>query len=207
MNIFINHLFQNPGYFFIVVFSVMFSVCVHEFCHAFTALKCGDSTAADSGHLTLNPLKQMGVFSLVMLLLLGFCWGAVPVNRANLTRGKSIIISLAGPLANLGLFVIGVVLAVLTAIPGCEDIFKVMLIFAQINMLLFCINLLPVNGFDGGNIVAELLPMHKLYSNELGKGVVIGMMLLFFCSLDYIFSFTQFCTVEAISRLWSVFHG
>ena len=75
MNFFVTNLFREPALFFMVVLSVGSSVCIHEFCHAYAALKMGDPTAAQMGHLTLNPLKQMGWFSVVMLLLLGFCWG------------------------------------------------------------------------------------------------------------------------------------
>ena len=85
---FISRLFSDPTMFFTIIIAVGLSVCIHEFCHAYTALKCGDPTAARMGHLTLNPLKQMGVISIIMLLLLGICWGSVPVNPGNLDRKK-----------------------------------------------------------------------------------------------------------------------
>ena len=97
MNFFISNLFTNPFLFFTVVLTVGFSVCVHEYSHARVALALGDPTAAITGHLTLNPLKQMGLLSIVMLLVLGICWGAVPVNPRLVTPRKRALIALAGP--------------------------------------------------------------------------------------------------------------
>ena len=80
MNLFVSQAFKDPKHFLIVTLVVVFSICLHEFFHAWTALQFGDTTAADRGHLTLNPLKQMGPVSIVMFLILGFAWGAVPVD-------------------------------------------------------------------------------------------------------------------------------
>ena len=72
----------------------------------------GDSTAADQGHLTLNPLKQMGMFSLIMLLVAGITWGQVPVNPNMMRRRYShALVAAAGPLTNIALFFIFCVLA------------------------------------------------------------------------------------------------
>ena len=48
MNFFFTSLFSHPTFFFIVVLSVGLSVCIHEFCHAYAALKMGDPTAAQA---------------------------------------------------------------------------------------------------------------------------------------------------------------
>ena len=108
--LFILQLKENPTYFCLMTMIVIFSICFHEYCHARTALWMGDSTAADSGHLTLNPMKQMGMISVIMLLILGFAWGAVPVNPQKLRskyRWGEFATSMAGPCGNLILFVIG----------------------------------------------------------------------------------------------------
>ena len=52
MNLFIDELFTNPESFCVKVLMVVFSICCHEFSHAWVALKQGDPTAADAGHLT-----------------------------------------------------------------------------------------------------------------------------------------------------------
>ena len=198
---FIKNLFSDPVLFFAVLISVGLSVCIHEFFHAYIALKCGDSTAADAGHLTLNPLKQMGIISIVMLLLLGICWGAVPVDPKRLDRKKRIFTALAGPLTNLMLFVIGVLLGVLAIKFNVESMVMFTVIFAQVNMVLFCINIAPVPGFDGGTVLMELIGGEKLYSSELGKGFMIGAFLLLFYLMDYIFAWASWATAHLLNFL------
>ena len=72
MDIFLFSAFKDTRMFLMITLVVVFSICLHEFFHAWTALKFGDTTAADRGHLTLNPLRQMGPMSIIMFLLLGF---------------------------------------------------------------------------------------------------------------------------------------
>ena len=86
MELFVEMAKSNPFFYFSWVFIVVFSICVHEYAHAATALQLGDDTAAQSGHLTLNPMVQMGGTSLAALLLVGVAWGAVPVNPPRRSR-------------------------------------------------------------------------------------------------------------------------
>ncbi len=107
MRLFIFYMSESPAYYFSWVFSVMFSICVHEYAHAAMALHHGDDTASQRGHLTLNPLVQMGIRSLILLFVIGIAWGSVPVNLAKLrTRRSAAAVAFAGPLANLFLCVI-----------------------------------------------------------------------------------------------------
>ena len=102
MHLFVNYLTENPQFFLSWVIAITFSICVHEWAHAFTALKCGDDTAERAGHLTLNPLVQMGPASIFYLLILGIAWGAVPVDVSQLRkRWHEPLVSFAGPLSNL----------------------------------------------------------------------------------------------------------
>ena len=201
---FFANIYKDPLLFFSVIIAVGFSVCVHEFFHAYTAQKCGDNTAADAGHLTLNPLKQMGIWSIIMLLLLGFCWGAVPVNPAVLNKRQRIAVSLAGPAANLMLFACGVIAFIAGGKLDWDVVLHFSFIFAQLNLVLFCINIAPLPGFDGGAVAAEFLPMHKLYSSEVGKGFMIGMVLLLFYSVDYIFSWSGKITYTVLDFCWGL---
>ena len=106
MRFFIQYAWERPDFFFPWMLLVIFSICLHEFMHAYTALKLGDDTAARTGHLTLNPFKQMGIFSLIMLAMIGICWGAVPVNRNNFQKKyASALVSAVGPFTNFALFV------------------------------------------------------------------------------------------------------
>jgi Zn-dependent protease len=77
---------------------------VHEFSHAWVAYRLGDSTAKDMGRLTLNPMKHLDVFGILLVLVAGFGWAKpVPVNPYNLRRGRRdlAVVAVAGPLSNL----------------------------------------------------------------------------------------------------------
>ena len=85
-DIFITSLFSDPEYFWCVTLAVIPSICLHEYFHAQVAFWCGDDTAAHYGHLTLNPLRQMGWISLVMFFILGIAWGMVQRDRRRWFR-------------------------------------------------------------------------------------------------------------------------
>jgi Zn-dependent protease len=56
------------------------------------------------------------------------------------------------------------------------------------NFVLFCVNIAPVPGLDGGNMVMELLGKSALESSELAKGFMLGAFLLLFYCIDYIYA-------------------
>ena len=96
---------------------LLFSVVAHEYAHAEAAYRQGDDTAYMLGRLTLNPLKHIDPIMTVLvpvalwLTNAGFIFGAakpVPVNPRKyrkFVRGD-VIVSLAGIVVNLGLFVV-----------------------------------------------------------------------------------------------------
>ena len=189
MNLFILEAFREPKLFLMKTLVVVFSICLHEFCHAWTALKFGDSTAADRGHLTLNPLKQMGPISILMFLILGFAWGAVPVDpyvlRAR-NRHAPALVALAGPAANFGLFLVGFFgFGFLYSRTGYnfEDVVLLFLLLGYFNAFLCLFNLLPVPGLDGWAALTEYVPRLKRLSSEFAKGVTIFLIFLLLVSL------------------------
>jgi Zn-dependent protease len=203
-------LFSNPVLFFAVIIAVGFSVCVHEFFHAYVALKCGDSTAADAGHLTLNPLKQMGVFSLVLLALFGLAWGQVPVNPSNL-KGKHAysIVSVSGPLTNLFLSQFFMLLCFTVAALHIDNRFAlVMLCYgAALNLMLFILNMMPIPGLDGWGILVDFYPQLLLKSSEAVKGTYFVVIALFFVFFGRIFSLCHgivLFELELLARLFRI---
>ena len=165
MHFFIQYLWENPKFFLSWMLFVVFSVCLHEFVHAYVALKEGDDTAARLGHLTLNPFKQMGIFSLIMLVFIGFCWGAVPVDPRNFKRKRSdLYVSLAGPLTNLGLFLVFGLIAGLAFkffpeyLEGDKGKFFVSMFFqgSLMNMVLFIFNMGQKAAYILINLVAGM---------------------------------------------------
>ena len=191
MNLFITRAFTEPKTFCMITLVVVFSICLHEFFHAWTAMKLGDTTAADRGHLTLNPLKQMGPISIIMFLVLGFAWGAVPVDNYVLrarNRHAPAIVALAGPATNFGLFLIGFFAfgflypriwnLMENEIAG-QTITEFFLILGCYNAFLCIFNLLPIPGLDGWAALTEYVPRMKSLSSEFAKGVTIFLIFLF----------------------------
>jgi len=162
MQLFISRIGDDPFYVLSWMLIVTFSICVHEFAHAWMALRKGDDTAARLGHLSLNPLIQMGWGSLIMLALFGLAWGAVPVDVRNLhRRSDAAWVSLAGPLANLLLAVaFSFVFVVAALLPGQEA--KLALDFfwlaTKANAVLMVFNLLPIPMFDGWGVLEGWFP-------------------------------------------------
>ncbi len=192
MSLFIQNLWAEPRYFFAVVLIVVLSVCAHEFMHAFVALKMGDPTAADRGHLTMNPFKQMGLSSLLMLCFIGLAWGQVPVNPANFrSRFGRGLTAAAGPLTNL---ILGGVFGFLAF--WCERAFsaeefasQMLITGAVLNVVLFLLNILPLPGFDGWNLVACFFPRLERVNSQFFLGSMFAFLLLILLFFQYFFTF------------------
>src|SRR5262245_1924657 len=101
-DLFIQYLSEEPRFYFAVIITVVFSICVHELSHGITAIAHGYRTPIETGHMTLNPLVHMGGSSLMMLFVAGMAWGAMPVDRRRL-RGQfaGSLVALAGPMSNV----------------------------------------------------------------------------------------------------------
>jgi Zn-dependent protease len=190
---------EDPLLLFVLV-GVAFSICCHEYMHARIALAEGDPTAADAGHLTLNPLRQMGWVSLVMLAVAGIAWGAVPVNPRNFRRPSSALrVALAGPLANLALWALfllaSALLCLLSPSPAAPDVlFRV----AVTNAVLFLFNLLPVPGLDGSTVLRHFFPA---FSDRLSPGVSLVLLILLFRFSSYLFDAAWALSLAAANLL------
>lgn len=155
--------------FYLITLVIAFTL--HEFSHAYFANKLGDPTAKLQGRLTLNPAVHFDFFGIVLLLLAGFGWARpVPVNRENFSNPRLMgaIVSVAGPLSNLLLGVLGTMIYVLLARFGVldsisnEKLLEAILIFFNLftilNFFLFLFNLIPLPPLDGYRLVEDLAP-------------------------------------------------
>jgi Zn-dependent protease len=95
---------ENPVALASWVFWVIASIVLHELGHGIAAIRSGDRTPIDTGHMTWNPLVHMGPISLLCFAILGFCWGAMPVDPSRF-RGRydEAKVAAAGPCMNFGL--------------------------------------------------------------------------------------------------------
>lgn len=202
--VFIEYLWKDPYFFFAAAFLVIFSICCHEFMHAYTALKVGDPTAADNGHLTLNPLKQMGWFSLLLFAFFGLAWGQVPVNPANLRRrGAALKVALAGPLTNLALAALLLFLCATLLKINFDNPQAVRMIFYgyTINVVLFILNMIPVPGFDGFAVAEHFFPGFMRLKSEAATIVTVVLIIILFSSISYLFAAAEFAGLTVLQLL------
>lgn len=150
---------------------------VHEFFHAWTALKFGDTTARDLGRVSLNPIDHMDLFGTLALILSGFRFGWAKPVPVDLTRTKNprvanFWITFAGPLSNLALAIIfGAIyrMYVSGVIPTPSDasLGEAIYLFLQYAVMINCglcfFNLLPLFPLDGSHIVKSLLPLNAAF--------------------------------------------
>jgi len=150
----------------------------HEYAHAEAAYRQGDDTAYMLGRLTLNPLKHIDPIMTVLLPVVlwlthaGFLFGAakpVPVNPRKyrqFVRGD-VIVSLAGIVVNLALFVaftvlfgaVGLVGQRAPSLAGSFAILQDMTYYGmRLNLVLAFFNLIPIPPLDGSHVFYHLLP-------------------------------------------------
>jgi Zn-dependent protease len=188
---FVENITENPAYYFSWVFAAGFSICCHEFAHAWTAVFYGDETPRE--HLTLNPLVQMGKQSLFMLCIIGIAWGMVPVNPAAVPENrKRAMISFAGPLMNLilcALFAAAAAVTMKTAFS--EPILQFFYIASYVNGALFVLNMLPVPTLDGYSVISAFSPRLEEIKRKYAPRIFLGFAVLIFMTPlgSYIFSF------------------
>jgi len=150
----------------------------HEYAHAEAAYRQGDDTAYMLGRLTLNPLKHIDPIMTVLLPVVlwishaGFLFGAakpVPVNPRKYRRfvRGDVIVSLAGIVVNLALFVVftGLFGAAGLAGRGVPSLAGSLAILQEmayqgmrLNLVLAFFNLIPIPPLDGSHVFYHLLP-------------------------------------------------
>jgi Zn-dependent protease len=150
-----------------VAITLMIAFTFHEFAHAFVAYKFGDMTAQKQGRLTLNPLKHLDPFGTILIFIAGFGWARpVPVNRFFFKKPRlaGVLVSVAGPLSNLVLALIGFTIqygiAQTEMGPNLSGLYEFFRVFNWLNLVLFVFNLLPFPPLDGYRIIEDLAPNH-----------------------------------------------
>ena len=146
--------------------AVLFCLTVHETCHGLAALALGDPTAKRQHRLSLNPLRHIDWFGLLMMLVAGFGWARpVPVNPNYFKKPRQgmALTALAGPASNLLLALLLLIPARLIYTYAHYSVFnQTALDFltstAALSIGLGLFNLIPIPPLDGSKVLAVLLP-------------------------------------------------
>jgi Zn-dependent protease len=173
---------ENLRWVFIYMITLIVSVALHEWGHAFMADKLGDDTPRRQGRVTLNPIAHADLWGTLVIPLFfcvvnaasgsgrigGFGWGRpVQWNPSRVKRKwkmwqASILVSIAGPVMNLVLGTVLVFVAVLLKakhlVADTSPIHQIVWFAAGMNYTLFFFNLVPCPPLDGGHVAEALTP-------------------------------------------------
>ena len=168
--------------------SLVFSLCFHEFAHGYMAYRLGDHTAARNGRLTLNPLVHLDLIGSLMILFVGFGWAKpVPVNPVNFSNPRldMMKVAFAGPASNLILaFIAGLMIrfANYSDLMNNGILYQTLYVFSFINIALAVFNMLPVAPLDGsqifGNMISKNNPELAWKLQMYGPKILIGLILI-----------------------------
>ncbi|MDR2075929.1 MAG: site-2 protease family protein [Desulfovibrio sp.] len=184
----------------LAIVPAFFGIICHEVAHAWVACKLGDPTAKLLGRITLNPLPHIDLMGFIVFVLtalspspLVFGWAKpVPIQKRyfRFPRQAMILVSLAGPLANIlvALLCAGLLRILINLIASGLASSSPVLAMAGIalalgiiiNCALAWFNLIPVPPLDGGHILSGLLPrpLARWYDRIGNFGLILVIVLL-----------------------------
>lgn len=168
---------------------------LHEYAHAFVAVRLGDLSPKRWGRLTLNPRPSIDPFgSLILpalalilvaargeLLLPVFAYAKpMPVDPMALKnpRRDHAWVVLAGLIANLALTIPA---GILIRIGVSGEVLLFAISWLLVNAFMFGLQLMPVPGLDGSKLLAPFLPprAREVYAN-LDQYLVLFILVIFF---------------------------
>lgn len=175
------------------------SLVLHEYAHAWMAVRRGDASPRFYGRLTLNPKPLIDPFGSVilpalLLILRAVGVGVVPFayakpmprNPAALANPErdTVIVALSGPLVNLAVAIVaGALLRAVSPEPGIHpgEFFVFLAAVLLVNVAFFVFYLMPIPGLDGAVILSQYLPprAREVYRN-LDQYLPLWMLLIFF---------------------------
>ena len=144
-------------------------VCItlHELSHGAVAYMLGDDTAKRAGRLTLNPIRHIDPWGLVMMVLFRFGWAKpVPVNMYNFKKPRQgmAITALAGPVSNLIIAAVFIFLYGLLYVPLyirggtlARSVFQMISTTGYLSLALAVFNIIPISPLDGSKILFAFL--------------------------------------------------
>lgn len=175
------------------ILPLLWAITIHEVFHGWVANRLGDPTARLAGRLTLNPIKHLDPFGILVFVITQMIGWAKPVPVVSRhfrdPRRGMIWVALAGPGSN---FVMAVISALIfnalfpvfkTLEPAAaksmlNPVVQMVGWSVVINTILAIFNLVPIPPLDGGRILVGVLPESS--AEEYSKIEPYGFFIIFF---------------------------
>ena len=196
------------------IFWVIFSICLHELAHGWAAIRQGDRTPIEMGHMNFNPMTHMGGLSLLILLIVGIAWGLMPTDPSRYRSGRRgrIFVAGAGPALNVVLALVCIVLGGLWVRFGAggtfdpsEDLVTLFLhTGAMLNLILAAFNLLPIPPLDGSQILMGFsYRFYEFFHRQEVQtfGLFLMLAILWFGLFGFAFTFARELASAAITLI------
>lgn len=176
--------FTSIGAALLRVAAVFLCLTVHETCHGLAAYALGDPTAKQMHRLSLNPLRHIDWFGLLLMFAFGFGWAKpVPVDMRYFKKPKQgmAITALAGPISNFLLALLLLLCSKLIYLyaaysTASKVIYQFLITTSMLSVGLGLFNLIPIPPLDGSKVLAVVLPDKAYY--QLMRWERYGMILL-----------------------------
>lgn len=166
------------------IIPALLCITVHECSHGLMALHLGDDTAKRQGRLSLNPLRHIDLFGLIMMIFFRFGWAKpVPVDMRKFKDPKKgmALTALAGPLSNLVLAAVALLVYGLLFVPlyntaAMPVVSEILQTTAYLSLNLAVFNLIPIPPLDGSKMLFAGISNQAYY--KLMRYERFGMLLL-----------------------------
>ena len=208
---------SNPAALISWVVWVIVSITLHELAHGVAAIRCGDRTPIETGHMTWNPIVHMSPQSLIIFAVIGIAWGAMPVNPSRFRRKHDdALVSFAGPALNIGLAIFCVVAAALwirfsgnVNQPLRGNLLEFFYTGAGLNIVLAMLNLLPIPPLDGSRILASFSWRFREFTYKPESAVIalVAIVVIFISGGSLLFGFAFGSADWAIGALLGAVGG
>ncbi len=159
---------------------LLLAFTAHELGHGLVATLLGDPTPRERGRLTLNPIPHLESIGVILGILIGFGWSRTTPIRPHRMRlpdwlGGPLTM-LAGPLANLALVGLGMLLLNRLGLSpdwpwnNWPTLAEWLTVLIGLNLSIALLNLLPLFPLDGYQMIRYLLPLRAVVWWERASG-------------------------------------
>ncbi len=190
----------DPISLLLLLVSFVVAVTLHGFVQALVAGRSGDRRPAAEGRTSPDPRRHVDPFGAVGAAISGVGW-AKPIEGPNRQRRKALVATLlSGPIANL---LLGLLTLVLFRVAGGPPIaggstvllqqgvtgefaLRALLLFGLSNLFVGLLSLVPLPPLDGGRLLFALAPQtpgwqkaeYQLVDRNIGVAVLLALLLI-----------------------------